>query len=825
MSSLAEKVREASGRFGAGDIAGAERLCGEILKSAPGHPEALHLLGVVRLVGGDAANAISLIGQALEASPQNATLLEHLGVAHLAAGEPSRAEAAFRRALERGPAQGLLHMRLGLALGAQGRLEEAVTALRAAAARSPGEAEIHLNLGNALAGRGEFEEALACYRKVLSLHPGHAAARHNIGNAYREMGQLDEAAAAFKEILAAGPNDPDTHNNLGVVYERQQRLDEAAACYRKALGLSPRHVPACNNLGNVLAAQGQGEEAVRWFRQAISFDPSHPDAYVNLGNLRAGQGAYEEALALYHQALGANPRTLEAHLNLGRIYLIRGELAAAGENYARAIAMAPRHPDAHFNLAEVCKAEGRLDQAIAGYQRTLELNPDYPFALGGLVHLRQHICDWEGMDELWERLHRRIAADAIGSVSPFGSLSLPTTPDEQLAVARAWAQRELGAVSKERMVPAPGFPARRDAGRLSVGYLSWGFHRHATAHLAAGLFELHDRARFEVFAYAYGPDDGSAIRARIRSAAEHFVDVSAESHLATAKRIRDDGIDVLVDLTGYTLGARPQILALRPAPVQVNWLGYPGTMGTECVDYLIADRYVIPEGQESGYAETVIRLLHCYQLNDRDREVDGRTPPRGELGLPEQGFVFCCFNQAYKVLPDTFSLWMRILRAVPESVLWLAEANRWATENLRREAAARGVTPERLVFAPRKPLSEYLAFYRAADLALDTFPYTSHTTASDALWMGCPLVTRAGDTFASRVAASILAAGGLAQCIARSPEEYERLAIDLATSRERLAALRRGLAEARDTCPLFDARGLVRDLEAAYDRMVRESRE
>jgi len=302
------------------------------------------------------------------------------------------------------------------------------------------------------------------------------------------------------------------------------------------------------------------------------------------------------------------------------------------------------------------------------------------------------------------------------------------------------------------------------------------------------------------------------------------VDVAGDAYAATARRIYDDGIDVLIDLTGYTLGARTQVFALRPAPVQVNWLGYPGTMGTECIDWIIADPYVIPEGQERHYAEKVFRLPHCYQINDRKREVSSRVPTRAECGLPEQGFVFCCFNQAYKLLPETFSLWMRVLRAVPQSVLWLAEANRWAAGKLRQAAADAAVAPERLVFAPRKPLPEYLAAYRLADLALDTFPYTSHTTASDALWMGCPLVTRAGETFASRVAGSILTSAGLAQCISSTPEDYERSIIELASSADRLATLRRAVDAARDASPLFDSARFVRDLEAAYERMVAEAR-
>ena len=339
----------------------------------------------------------------------------------------------------------------------------------------------------------------------------------------------------------------------------------------------------------------------------------------------------------------------------------------------------------------------RLDEAIAAHERALALDPDHVPALGGLVHLRQHVCNWQGIEDLWARVRARIASGAPG-FSPFSTLSMPLTAREQLACASAAASREFEASGVLRRLAFDTSPApKRD--RIRIGYLSWGFHRHATAYLAAELFELHDRGRFEIHAYDYGPDDRSAIRSRIRASCDRFVSIAHESHLDAARRIHDDGVDILVDLTGYTLGARTQILALRPAPVQVNWLGYPGTMGAGCVDYIVADSYIIPEGQEQHYAEKVVRLPRCYQINDRKREAAERMPTREDCGLPQEGFVFCCFNQAYKIAPDTFGSWMRILQAVPHSVLWLADANRWATENLRRAAAAGGLAPERLVFA------------------------------------------------------------------------------------------------------------------------------
>lgn len=856
MSNAQNRIMErALASFRARDLAGAEQACNEILREAPRDPGALHLLGVVRLVSGNADEAATLISRALEGNAGDTAMLEHLGVARLALRDYFAAETAFRQALAQGAAHGQLYMRLGIALASQGKLAEAVTALREAAAKSPGDPDVHLNLGNTLAEMGETEEASACYHRLLALQPHHAVARFNLGTLYRNMGRLDEAAAALKQALAVAPDDPDTHNNLGLVYEQQQRLEDAAGCFRRALALNPDHVHARNNLGNVLRAQGRLDEAVACYEKVLADAPNHVDAYINLGVARAEQGGYPEAQALYEQALRRDARSFEAHYNLGKLLALQGQVMDAIGHYRQAVEvgpgqaiahselgnayrqlgdvesavachrkaaeLSPGNADSHYNLGQSFKLQGQIQAALESYERALELAPDHVPALGGLVHLRQHACRWEGMEKLWQRVRERIADGAGGGLSPFSIFSMPASAAEQLACARAWARQELAPLLGAHAGPRFDFSRPRSRERVRVGYLSWGFHRHATAYLVAELFELHDRNRFEVFAYAYGPEDNSAVRARVRSACEHFEDVSQESYFATAQRIYGDGVDILVDLTGYTLGARPQILALRPAPMQVNWLGYPGTLGTDCVDFIVADPFIIPEGHERFYAEKVIRLPDCYQVNDRRREVSDRVPTREECGLPGSGIVFCCFNQAYKILPEMFGAWMRILHAVPGSVLWLAEANPWAAENLRREAAARGVAGERLVFAPRKPLGEYMVQYRIADFALDTFPYTSHTTSADALWMGCPLATCAGETFASRVAGSVLASAGMRELVTDNLGDYERTVIESAGSPQRLQDLRRKLHETRDSCALFDTPGFVKHLEAAYEEMMK----
>ena len=849
---LEEKLHEAFGRFRVQDLAGVERLCGEILGKVPGNPDALHLLGMARLMNGRQHEAVSLIGRALEGDPQNAAILENLGVAYLAGQDYAQAERVFRQALGLGMSHASLHMRLGLALGSQRKLDEAVAALRAAAEKAPADPDVHLNLGNMLAEQGQTDEARACFQKVLALQANHVVAHFNLGTLYQRIGRLAEAEAAFERALAVAPDYADAHHNLGMVYGSQGRVDDAISCYRKVLALDPNHVHAHNNLGNALRAQGRIEDAVAHYERALAARPDHADAYINLGNLRAEQGLAPEAKALYEKALHANPHSFEVHYNLGHLLRQQGELGAAIEYYRRALALGanrseannelggayrdagnveesiacyrqaiaadPHQVNARYNLAETLKILGRLDEAAELDEQALALKGDYLPALAALTHLRQHMCEWDGVARLWERLRETIGRPEA-KMTPFSSLSLPTTPAQQLACAKAWAQQELPAASAARGRMGFDLASRGRRTRLRIGYLSADFRRHALAHLSAELFELHDRARFEILAYSCAPDDGSSIRQRISQACDRFIDVANESFVTTAQRIYRDEIDILVDLDGWTFGARTRTLALRPAPVQVNWLGYPGTMGTECIDYLVADPFVIPEGMERHYAERVVRLPGCYQINDRRREVSVRVPTRAACGLPERGFVFCCFNQAYKITPAVFALWMRVLQAVPGSVLWLAEANRWAAGNLRREATGAGIAADRLVFAARKPLPEYLVQYRLADLAIDTFPYTSHTTASDALWMGCPLVTCVGETFASRVAGSILTNAGMRELVTASFAECERLVIELAASPEKLQDIQRKVREAQASCPLFDTPRFVRNLEAAYEEM------
>jgi predicted O-linked N-acetylglucosamine transferase (SPINDLY family) len=531
------------------------------------------------------------------------------------------------------------------------------------------------------------------------------------------------------------------------------------------------------------------DDAARVFRAALEVAPSNPDLWIRLGEVGVTQ-------------------------------YTSGSRAQAEECFRKALALRA-DADGFRNLAHVLGLDGKHGDALDALRAAFDLQPDAPTVRSSLLVEMQRVCDWSRFDELSATVLDTASRDATGEpVFPFNLVSLASTPAQQLACARRFARSISDGVSRARA--AFRFD-RPDASRLRIGYLSSEFHEHATAYLAAELFELHDRSRYEVFAYSYGPDERSAMRQRLRAAFEHFVDIRALASEDAAAAIHADAIDILVDLKGFTLHARPDISALRPAPVQVSFLGYPGSMGADYIDYLVGDRFVVPEALERDYSEALVLMPGSYQVNDRRRPA-GKAPGRAEVGLPSDAFIFCCFNQTYKILPPTFACWMRMLSAVPGSVLWLLDWNPWATANLRSAAQKHGVDGTRLVFGPMLSQEAHLGRIQAADLFLDTFPYTAHTTGSDALWAGLPLLTRCGETFASRVAGGLLHAVGLPELVTETEEAYESLGIALARQPERLSLLRTRLQRNRDACALFDTPRFVRHLQSAYDAMWRNYR-
>jgi predicted O-linked N-acetylglucosamine transferase (SPINDLY family) len=827
-----------------GRLAEAEAAYRALIAAGSSEPRLSGLLGALCLQTGRLDEAIALLQHATAAEPRSPTAHANLGLALLGRGEHAQALACCERALALAPAYPEALVTRGNALAGQGRAAEALASYDRALALRADYVEAHANRGRVLESLHRLNDAIAAYGRVVALQPRHVDARFrlanlllgggwpreaiahfdallefapdaapalvNRGNALAALGDDEAALASYRRAVAAAPNLAEAHANVGDVLHRLWRNDEALAALTRALLLDPGLSEALNIRGSVLVALAQPDKALADLDRAVVLSPAFAEAHANRGNALAELKRYDEALASYARSIELKPDFAGVYCGRGSLRMDRQEYAAALVDFDRAIALDPRHAFALANRAFAYRMLGRPEESHRDFERVLEVAPGHPYAAGGRLHAQLQCCDWTDLER--RMIDLRAAVDAgTPAALPFHFLGIATTPGEELACARAFAATERIA---EPTRPPPTSAQAHD--RIRLAYLSADFHAHATAYLIAGLIEQHDRHRFEVTGISYGADDGGPMRARLRRGFDRFVDARTMDDREVAELMRAEAIDIVVDLKGYTADARTGILQQRPAPVQLNYLGYPGTLGVRYVDYIVADAFVIPPGDERWYSEQVVRLPDSYQANDAHRSIDAHTPPRAELGLPEHGFVFCCFNNVYKILPDQFAIWMRLLSSVPGSVLWLLRDNQAAERNLRREAAIRGVASERLVFAPRAPLPEHLARQRRADLFLDTLPVNAHTTASDALWAGLPVLTCAGGTFAGRVGASLLHAAGQGALITHTPDDYEALALKLATTPKLLASLRAKLARARDTCALFDTVRFTRNLERAF---------
>jgi predicted O-linked N-acetylglucosamine transferase (SPINDLY family) len=638
-----------------------------------------------------------------------------------------------------------------------------------------------------------------------------------------QAGRLAEAVRGYRRALKAAPDHPEALHLLGIALLQSGEAKEALAPLRRAARVSPRDAAIRLNLGNALALAGRGDEAIASYRQACDLGPDLADAWFNLGNALDQRGAHDDALAAYDRAVALDARQPGYRNNRGLCLKALGRLDDAEADFRAAVDVAPGFADAARNLGHLQLQRGRLAEAATVLSRALAVAPHRTDLAASLHWVKRELCDWDGLEALETRLVAAVRAhrgDSPTPVTPFGALTLPLTPLELRAVAGSHAR--LAERNAHRLCP-DARPARPPRGarpeRLRIGYASADFHDHATAHLVAGLFARHDRARFEIRLYSYGRADRSEWRQRLVAGSDEFVDLAGLGLCEAADRIRADRVDVLVDLKGFTRDGRPELLALRAAPVQVGYLGYPGTMGVSWYDGFVTDAVCSPPGSEAHFAERLVYLPGSYQANDREQAIADAAPSRAECGLPDEGFVYCCFNQTYKIEPALFDLWMRVLGRVPGSVLWLFRSHAEAEANLRREAGRRGVEPARLVFADRLPKAEHLARHRHADLFLDTLRVNAHTTASDALWAGVPVLTCPGETFQSRVAASLLHAAGLPELVMPDLAAYEEVAARLGQGGDELARLAERLQANRLTCSLFDTDGCARKLERAYDAL------
>ncbi len=830
-----------------GQLAQAQTLYNEVLKLQPEHFDALHLSGVAAYQTKNFQMAVELIGKAIEIQPNNTSVYYNLGLALYERGQFNDAVASYNQAIALKPDFAEAYCNRGVALQEMNQLDDAVASYDQTIALKPDYAEAYCNRGNALQELRQLADAVTSYDRAIALKHDYAEAYYNRGNALKELKQLHDAVASYDHAITLKPDFALAYNNRGNVLKELKQLDDAVASYDQTIALKPDFAEAYNNRGNTLLELRQLDDAVTSYDRAIALKPDYAEAYSNRGNALRQLKQPDNAVASYDQATALKPDYAEAYYNRGNALQELRQLDDAVASYDRAIALKPDYADACYNRGNALQELRRLNDALASYDQAITLKPDYGeaycnrgntlrelrelndavasykealalkpdglFWLGMYLHTMMQICEWSALDFHVSQLTEKIEHHEKVS-SPFPILAIADSLSLQKDAARIYVQEQYPATHEFSAIP---MPPRHD--KIRIGYYSADFHDHATMDLMAGLFETHDRSKFELIAFSFGPAKNDGMRTRVTSAFDRFIDVRTQSDRGVTLLSRELEIDIAVDLKGFTQDSRPGIFALRTAPIQINYLGYPGSMGAEYIDYLIADGTLIPESSRPYYSEKIVYLPDCYQVNDTQRSIADKVFTRKELGLPETGFVFCCFNNNYKITPATFDGWMRILKQTEGSVLWLLEDNVTAASNLRKEATERGVEADRLLFAKRMPLPEHLARHLHADLFLDTLPCNAHTTASDALWAGLPVLTCMGESFASRVAASLLNAIHLPELITSTQDEYEALAIELAISPEKSRLIREKLERNRLTTPLFNTQLFTQHIEEAYRMM------
>ena len=717
-------------------------------------------------------------------TPKAPEALFKAAVAHHQAGDLLQAESAYRAMLRLDRGHAMVWSNLAAILMATGRCTEAIAACGEALAITPDHLNAQINLATAQQKQGDVAAAIETFESVIARHPKRCDVRKSLGSALESIGRVADAIAVYNEMLAIDPEDPDAWTAKAEALRKLERNEDAIVCFAEVVRLRPDDASALSSLGILKALHSLDNDldvAANLCLRAATLMPNHAPIVNNLGVVLQIRGETDNALLVLRQLTQDHPTFASAHSNIG----------------------------------SVLSAKGRYDEAEDAFLTALSLDPTSSPPQIELTKVRRHLCDWRFYEADTQTIHRLIGD---GTNFMIVLMASSTSAEEQLVYARgAMAKYNARTVPRGSVVPAD--PLRR----LRIGYISADFRDHPVGRLVPDVIALHDRARFEIFGYSLGAGEMVPLRARLALAFDHFIDLDKVSDAEAAARIRDDGIDILVDLTGPTAGSRFDILAQRPAPVQVSFLGLPGTLGADCMDYIIADRLLVPSGHERFYHEQVVRLPHCYQPGDTARQLLSPLPSRADCGLPETGFVFCSFNSPVKITPEVFDTWMRLLHAVDGSVLWLYCKAEKAKRNLLARAIEQGIDADRIVFAGAGPFEIYLTRMTCADLFLDTFPYAAGATCNDALWVGLPVLTRVGETYVSRMAGSLLATLGLPELITETLEAYEATALRLATDPEALNRLKERLHAARDESPLFDMRRFTAALETAYSTMAAAS--
>ncbi len=728
---------------------------------------------------GKVIDAIKIYRQLQKQFPKHSHLLFLLGVAECQSGNEDGGIKLFNQSLKILPDAQTFYNK-GKALDALGRLEESLQSYNDAIALTFGDPVSHNNKGIVLAKLNRHDEAIQSYNIAISLAPNFAQAYFNKGSSLQESNNAVEALHNYEMAIELKLRTPELFLNRGVALEGLNALDDALASYQYAITLFPDCFDAIVRSASVLYKLARYAEATRFSKIAIGINPNHLELFIGLSSALIQLKQFAEALSCCDRAIELQPDCIDAQYNRGLILLI----------------------------------QQRFDEALASFKKTAALNPNHDYLLGTLLHTKMQLCNWADFDELLQGIQEALNTKSRVT-APFPLLGLVDDPELHKLASKIYVEDLFAQKTKS---PQPD--KYQDHAKLRIGYFSADFHDHATLHLMMDVFKNHDQSRFDVYAFSFNTLETDNWYNEVKTYFKQFIDVTNMPDESIAKLCRELEIDIAIDLKGFTQDNRTGIFSFRAAPIQVNYLGYPGTMGAQYIDYIIADEFIIPNEFQRFYSEKVAYLPHCYQPNMQKRVIADNAFVRSDFGLPENGFVFCSFNNHYKITPKMFSVWMDILRNAPNSILWILQPNASASKNLQDEAKIRGIDPARIVFSPKLPIEEHLKRLILADVFLDTFPYNAHTTASDAIRMGVPIVTLLGKSFASRVASSILNALGMAELITTNINDYQNLAVDLATDHQKLHQFKSRLADSLTTSPLFDSVGFTNDLENLYLQLM-----
>lgn len=883
-------------------------------------------LAAALVAAGDMEQAVQAYVTALQYNPDLYCVRSDLGNLLKALGRLDEAKACYLKAIETQPNFAVAWSNLGCVFNAQGEIWLAIHHFEKAVALDPNFLDAYINLGNVLKEARIFDRAVAAYLRALNLSPNNAVVHGNLACVYYEQGLIDLAIDTYRRAIELQPNFPDAYCNLANALKEKVKIPEAEECYNTALALCPTHADSLNNLANIKREQGYTEEAVRLYTKALEIYPEFAVAHSNLASVLQQQGKLHDALLHYKEAIRISPTFADAYSNMGNTLKEMQDVQGAMQCYTRAIQINPAFADAHSNLASIHKDSGNIPDAISSYRTALKLKPDFPDAYCNLAHCLQIICDWSDYAERMKRLvgivQDQLEKNRLPSVHPHHSMLYPLTHTMRKQIAARHASLCLEKINVLHKPPYD-HPTSLTAseGRLRIGYVSSDFGNHPTSHLMQSVPGFHDKTNVEVFCYSLSPDDSTNFRNKIARETEHFIDLSQlPCNGKAADRIHADGIHILVNMNGYTKGARNELFALQPAPLQVMWLGYPGSSGASFMDYIITDSHTSPMHVHDQYSEKLAYMPHTFFVGDHkqmfphlvqkcvldlggriadnvavvnainlspltkthtakhlllknrfgddvtlpvldtamsqainalvqsgqsaaavngvtiyngvsnnmqnSKSATGESVPdglivstRAQYGLPDDGVVYCNFNQLYKIDPDTLNMWINILKAVPGSVLWLLRFPAVGEPNIQQTALNAGIAKGRVIFSPVAAKEEHVRRGQLADVCLDTPLCNGHTTGMDVLWAGTPMVTLPADTLASRVATSQLYTLGAPELVASSAKDYESIAIKLGSDKEYLSQVRAKVWRARIESPLFNTEQYAHDLERLYKRM------